>query len=184
MSRGTDGLLLGEWACLGILTEAPAHGFAVAARLRADADIGRVWSLSRALTYRAIDQLTSRGLISPVAAEQGIAGGQRTVFAATAAGRALLVEWLSTPVQHLRDLRSELLLKLVLCHACGVDARPLLLRQREVVERMAAAFGSPTTGDVVGVWRCEASQAAVRFVIRLLDTEPSVHDPLPSHPDH
>ena len=32
-------MLLGEWACLGILAEAPAHGFAVAARLKPDGDI-------------------------------------------------------------------------------------------------------------------------------------------------
>ena len=164
MSRGEGDLLIGEWACLGILAATPAHGFAVSVRLRADGDIGRVWALSRALTYRAIDQLASRGLITPLMEEQGLAGGQRTVFAATPAGRALLLDWLATAVRHLRDLRSELLLKLVLCDLCGVDPRPLLLRQQEVVEHMAAALGTPADDDVVAVWRSEASQAAVRFV--------------------
>ena len=168
MTRSEGELLLGEWACLGILAAAPAHGFAVSVRLRADGDVGRVWALSRALTYRAIDQLTSRGLIAPLMEEQGLAGGQRTVFAATASGQALLGDWLATPVRHLRDLRSELLLKLVLGDLSGLDRQPLLARQQEVVEHMAAALETLDDDDVVAVWRSEASQAAVRFVTRLL----------------
>jgi PadR family transcriptional regulator AphA len=168
MTRGDGELLLGEWACLGILAAAPAHGFAVAAHLRPDGDLGRVWSLSRALTYRALDQLVARGLVEPVASEQGVAGGQRTILALTPRGRELLLAWLAEPVHHLRDLRSELLLKLLLCRMCAVDERPLLLRQREVVGHMAAVFGTPADDDVVAVWRSEASQAAVRFVARLL----------------
>ena len=34
-------LLLGEWACLGILYSAPTHGFAIAARLTPNGDVGR-----------------------------------------------------------------------------------------------------------------------------------------------
>lgn len=168
MSRGDDELLLGEWACLGILAAAPAHGFAVAAHLRPDGDLGRVWSLSRALTYRALDQLVARGLIVAVGSEPGTAGGQRTILDVTPHGRELLLTWLAEPVRHLRDLRCDLLLKLVLCGTCDVDPHPLLLRQLEVVERMAAVLGTPAEDDVVAVWRSEASRAAVRFVARLL----------------
>ena len=170
MSRGTDELLLGEWACLGILTEAPSHGFAVSVRLRPDGDIGRVWSLSRALTYRAIDQLTSRGLIAPLMEEQGLAGGQRTVFAVTAAGRALLFEWLVTPAQHLRDLRSELLLKLLIADLCDIDISPMLVAQRRHIVGLAAAISSQIdgeSGDVVALWRSESADAALRFLDRL-----------------
>ena len=67
----TDALLLGEWACLGILAQAPAHGYDVSVRLGPDGDIGRVWGLSRSLTYRALDQLAERGLIVAVAEERG-----------------------------------------------------------------------------------------------------------------
>jgi DNA-binding PadR family transcriptional regulator len=168
MTRGDGDLLLGEWACLGVLAAGPAHGFAVAAHLRPDGDLGRVWSLSRALTYRALDQLVTRGLAEVVGAEQGTAGGQRTILDITPSGRGLLLAWLADPVRHLRDLRSELLLKLLLCRMCGVSERPLLVRQQEVVEQMAGVLATPAQGDVVAIWRSEASQAAVRFVARLL----------------
>ena len=71
-------LLLGEWACLGVLYPTPTHGFAIAARLKPGGDVGRVWSLSRALTYRSLEQLAVRGFIQAVGEEPGIAGGNRT----------------------------------------------------------------------------------------------------------
>ena len=177
MTRSDHELLLGEWACLGVLAAAPTHGFAVAQRLRHEGDLGRVWSLSRALTYRALDQLTARGLVEPVGTEVGVAGGQRTVLTATAHGRKRLEEWLSRPVLHLRDLRSELLLKLVLTELRGKDPTPLLGRQHDVVTHLAATFDdqvavAPAT-DVVLLWRAESARAAVNFIDTLLTTLPA-----------
>ena len=62
----TDDLLLGEWACLAILVHGRAHGYDVSLQLAKGSSIGRVWTLSRPLTYRSLDQLTQRGLIAPV----------------------------------------------------------------------------------------------------------------------
>ena len=164
-------LLLGEWACLGILYPAPTHGFAIAARLKPDGDIGRVWSLSRGLTYRAVDQLALRGLIEPVAQEPGIAGGSRTILAATRGGRAQLRKWLATPVVHLRDLRSELLLKLIIAERCDVDVTRMLDLQRGHIVRLADAISrqiaTAESADAVVLWRSESSHAALRFLDRL-----------------
>ncbi|MCB1001423.1 MAG: PadR family transcriptional regulator [Acidimicrobiales bacterium] len=169
MARTTsDVLLLGEWACLGILAQAPAHGFAVAKRLAPDGDIGRVWSLSRALTYRALDQLVEGGHIHVVGEEPGTAGGVRTVLAPTRTGRALLKRWVVTPAVHLRDVRSELLLKLVLADGLGIDTRPLLVAQRERVVSIAAARAQDDPHDVVVLWRRESAEAVVRFLDALL----------------
>lgn len=163
-------LLLGEWACLGILYPAPAHGFAVAARLKPTGDIGRVWSLTRPLTYRALDQLTGRGYIEPIGEERGIAGGTRTILAATRSGRAQLRKWLHTPVQHLRDLRSELLLKLVLAAECGVDVQSMLAAQHDHVSELASTLDARAAAaphDAVAIWRCESAHAAIRVLERL-----------------
>ena len=54
-------------------------------------------------TYRSLDQLTVRGFIRPVGEEPGIAGGNRTILAATRTGRAQLRTWLATPVAHHRS---------------------------------------------------------------------------------
>ena len=164
-------LLLGEWACLGILYPAPTHGFAIAARLKPTGDIGRVWSLSRALTYRSLEQLTTRGYVQAVGEEKGIAGGNRTILAATRSGRAQLRRWLNTPVAHLRDVRSELLLKLIIADLCGIGIADMLDRQQAHIEEMADAIAvqgdvdAPV--DVVDLWRQESSQTALRFLARL-----------------
>ena len=144
----TDELLLGEWACLGLLAQAPAHGYDVAGRLAPSGDVGRVWSLSRPLTYRALDQLVQRDLVTAIGEERGRAGGNR-------------------------DVRSVLLLKLVLCEQAGVDASPLLHSQRALFEPLVAALaraGGPrhATSDPVAVWRYESSRATLRFLDRLI----------------
>ncbi|MFV0309019.1 MAG: PadR family transcriptional regulator [Desertimonas sp.] len=160
-------LLLGEWACLGVLCQAPAHGFAVAARLKPDGDIGRVWTMSRSLTYRALDQLVAKGCVEVVTQEPGVAGGPRRILGPTRLGRRRFGEWLVTPARHLRDLRSELLLKLVLADIVGVPIGPLIEAQRLAVERLAAALGDPDPADVVALWRHESAQVALRFLARL-----------------
>lgn len=163
-------LLLGEWACLGVLYPAPTHGFAIAAQLKPGGEIGRVWSLSRALTYRSLEQLTIRGYVQPVGEEPGIAGGNRTILAATRAGRAQLRGWLAAPVLHLRDLRSELLLKLIIAERCGIDVGAMLAAQRAHIAEMSEAISAQieqAPGDVVALWRSESSNAALRFLDRL-----------------
>lgn len=173
VSRSTEQkLLLGEWACLGILYQAPTHGFAIAARLKPTSDIGRVWALSRPLTYRSLDQLSAQDYVHAVGEEPGIAGGNRTILAATRLGRFQLRKWLTTPVTHLRDLRSELLLKLVLAEQCGIDITPMLERQRAQIEDIATALAEQRdeaeSTDVVAMWRTESSQAALRFLDRII----------------
>ena len=158
--------LLGEWACLGILYGEPAHGWAIVKQLRPAGDIGRIWHLSRPLTYRAVDQLTSRGWIHPVGEEPGSAGPNRTILAVTRAGRAHFRSWLRTPVPHLRDLRSELLLKLVFADQYDVDIGQMLDRQRDIIEDHARSLTGTAIDDrdVVALWRIEATCAAQRFL--------------------
>lgn len=168
-SRTASELLLGEWACLGIVAQGPTHGFAVAARLKVDGDIGRIWSLSRPLTYRAIDHLVTIGYVEPVREEQGAAGGNRTIIRITRTGRSHLVRWLGTPTTHLRDVRSEFLLKLTLGEMLGLEDRGLIRDQKKIVDRILKGLVSPTPekNDHVMAWRIETAEAARRFLDQL-----------------
>jgi DNA-binding PadR family transcriptional regulator len=154
---------LGEWACLGVLYDEPAHGWAVARRLATDGDIGRVWHLSRPLTYRSLDALRDEGLVRPIDEEPGDRGPNRTILAATRSGRARFRGWVAEPVEHLRDLRSELLLKLVFAELHSIDVADMLAAQQIIVDERVAAL-APHGGDVVARWRYESSRAAQRFV--------------------
>lgn len=167
-SRSASELLLGEWACLGVIAEKPSHGFAVATRLAPTGDLGRIWSLSRPLTYRAIDQLIGRGYIETRGEEPGIAGGQRTVLRITRSGRAALNAWLTLPVPHLRDLRSELLLKLEIGRQVAVQQTSMLKEQRRIVDGIIRGLEKTIDDDdIVTAWRVESAEAARRFLDRL-----------------
>lgn len=159
--------LLGEWATLGILYDRPAHGWAIVKQLRPDGDIGRIWHLTRPLTYRAIDQLVARGWIQPVSEEPGRGGPNRTILAATRTGRAHFRAWLRTPVPHLRDLRSELLLKLVFAEQHDIDIGEMLDQQRSVIDGHAHSLAQGNEHDIVTLWRGEATRAAQRFLDRV-----------------
>ena len=45
-------LSLTDWVVLGVLTEEPRHGFAVAKELARDAELGQLWTVRRPLVYR------------------------------------------------------------------------------------------------------------------------------------
>ena len=85
MSRRTS-LTLGEHGVLAMLAEEPRHGWAIVRALAPDGALGRIWTLSRPLTYRAMDNLAARGLVRATGTEPGD-GPRRTILTATASGR-------------------------------------------------------------------------------------------------
>jgi PadR family transcriptional regulator AphA len=130
-------LLPGDWAVLALLAEQPAHGFALAQQLAEEGEVGQVWTMPRSRVYRAIDDLRDAGMIEAVETTPSERGPARTLLAATPTGAVAVADWLARPVAHVRDARSELLLKLVLTHRAGRDLRPLAAAQHGVLEQLA-----------------------------------------------
>lgn len=163
-----DELSLAEQVCLALVVQGSGHGWAIGSVLAHDGDIGRVWTLSRPLTYRAIDGLVSRTLLKRSAHQSG-PGRDRVVLTATRAGRQQSTRWLNEPVEHLRDVRTELLVKLALLERASADTGPLLLAQRK---QFAPMFDTLTSSapddDVVDVWRAESARAIRRFLDRAI----------------
>jgi DNA-binding PadR family transcriptional regulator len=157
---------LNDWAVLACLAERPRHGYDVAAELAPGAELGAVWRVPRQRVYRALDRLVALGLAEAGRLEPGEGGPPRQVFRATGAGRARLHEWLGHPVAHLREVRSALLLKLVVSRRLGVDVRPLVEAQRGAFGDALAALAAPPGEDPVAVWRHHSAAA----VAALLDT--------------
>ena len=150
---------MGEWAVLGVLVERPRHGFAVAAELAPGTELGSAWTVRRPLVYRAVEHLVELRLARLGREEPGAAGPRRRVVAPTASGRRRLLAWLDQPVDHLRDVRGELLVKLLLRQRLGLDVASLAAAQRRRFEPVLGALRTAPE-DVVGRWR-RASAAAV-----------------------
>ncbi|PZA06469.1 MULTISPECIES: PadR family transcriptional regulator [unclassified Meiothermus] len=166
-----------DWAVLAALAEGEAHGFHLAALFSAGGELGSVWSIQRPQVYRVLEHLTQAGLARAVRREPGLAGPQRTVFAATEAGRGAVEEWLRLPVTRLRLGRSELRLKLIFLLRSGADWGPLLSRQRAHYQRTlhtleAQEAHQQGVGRIVLLWRLEHAKAGLRFVERLLAEGP------------
>ena len=167
---------LPEWLVLAILRQQPAHGFAVAQLTAPGAELGRVWQLQKAVVYRAIGRLHDAELIAPEVTEPGL-GPQRTVYAATPRGREAARRWLRMPVEHVREIRSQLLLKLALLDRANEDPSDLLRAQRAVLEPIAAAIEASLARSAgfdatLLAWRRATAVAALDFLDRIAPDQP------------
>jgi len=177
---GFADLSLGERVCLALIAEGVNHGWGIGTELAPDGELGRVWTLSRPLTYRAIEQLEAKGIVRRQGPRKG--GRERTLLSCTAQGRRIVGEWLDVPVEHLRDVRTELLLKLLLRRRRGLSTEPLLAaQQRSFSEHIDTLATVGPAADLVDLWRRESARAVRRFLDAALTTltQPNQTEELP-----
>ena len=161
-------LTLTEWIVLALIGEGPTHGWAIARALRPEGSLGAVWSCRAPLVYRAIRLLEGAALVTSTGPAAG-RGPSRTILGITPAGNEAVGEWLMEPVDHVRDLRTELLVKLLLHERLGLDPSLLVRRQRDrlvpiatgLIDRVPAASGGER---MVVAWRAKTAQAALEFL--------------------
>ncbi len=167
---------LSDWAVLAALAEEPTHGFRLASLFAKRGELGTVWTVQRPQVYRALEHVGARAFAYAIGTEAGDAGPPRTRYAPTEQGREAVESWLLTPVMHLRDARSELLLKLVFLERSEADPEPLLKVQLELFRqvqrdyqtRLATSSGAE---QLALEWRLEIIQAALRFLKRRCDSD-------------
>jgi DNA-binding PadR family transcriptional regulator len=165
---GMPRLSLAEWTVLALLDEGPSHGFAIAGITAVGGEVGRIWQIPRPVIYRSLTRLAQYHLIEADGVEPGH-GPQRTRYVVTPAGSDAVREWLASPVQHIRDVRSHLLVKLALLHRRDIDFQPLLARQRAALEPIASGLSTdepePTGFDTVLLaWRRATTNATMAFL--------------------
>ena len=165
-------LTAGEWAVLALVAEAPTHGFAIAKALAPDGPVGTVWTLPRPLVYRALETLEKGEYIRDAGNEPSASGPPRRLFKVTRKGAAQLRAWLRRPIDHVRDGRSLLLLKLLFIDRRGSDPAVLAAAQHAAFEARLAVL----EGQLAGVdgfdrtallWRIGTTRAALEFLDEL-----------------
>jgi tRNA-Thr(GGU) m(6)t(6)A37 methyltransferase TsaA len=177
---------LSEWAALGLLCEGPRHGWSIAEELAPHGDVGRVHSSTRPLAYRALAQLREAGLVETRGTAASEVGPARTTLGATRRGHAAFRRWRGTPVEHVRDLRSALMLKLLFHARATLDPTTFLREQAIVLARTERALERQLV-DVTGfehtlaLWRLSVARGAASFVESLRDertVEPVIYRPI------
>ncbi len=153
-------------ACLVLVSQGVGHGYDVARHFAPDGFLGGVLTLSRPVVYRAIKHLEASGLIESSEA-LGVRGQLKWTLACTASGRNAARAWLESPVDHLRDMRSEFLVKFLLLQRAGGDTVGFVRSQRVALERRTSDLIASTGRDAITLWRREQARAAVRFLDEL-----------------
>ena len=166
-------LNLTEWAVLALAAEGPTHGWAVARLVGRGGPLGEAWSSSRPLVYRAIDHLVADGLLRSAGRSEG-RGPDRETVEITDAGVEAVQGWLQAPVDHVRDLRTTFLVKLLLLERQGEDRGQLVERQRELLAPVAGRLAGRAEQAVgpertIALWRAMNADAAMRFLDALGD---------------
>ncbi len=124
-----------ENVILALLDEEPLHGYEIHHRMNQMPGINKIWNIKQALLYSKLDRLENSGFIEPVPDQADAELTGRVVFRLTNEGKALIMEWISTPVKKARDIRQDFLGKLIIARRYGINhALDLLQKQRVVCQ--------------------------------------------------
>jgi PadR family transcriptional regulator AphA len=99
-----------QYAILGLLREHAAHGYELQRSFSEGSDLAGVVHLEQASLYAGLKELANQQLIEGTETREGLRP-PRTVYGLTADGRRVLDAWLRTPVERLRQVRLDFLLK-------------------------------------------------------------------------
>jgi DNA-binding PadR family transcriptional regulator len=162
-------LSLAEWLVLCLVCEQPTYGLALAQLLGRDGSLGQVWSVPKAMIYRDLSRLEALGLVRVAGQQRSDTGPVRSLYKVTGRGRTAAADWLTRPVRHPREVRSELLVKLALLDRAGADPSALVRAQLDELRPIAAALDQRLSAAngfdrTVALWRHESMAATMRFL--------------------
>ena len=167
---GERRLSLAEGLVLCLVGEGPTYGLILARLLAPDGSLGQIWSVPKAMVYYTLQQLELLGLIRMTGEQQDQPGegslGVRDHPGWPGGGGGVAR---AAPVDHVRDVRSELMVKLALHDRAGADSRPLVRAQLAQLVPAAAALDDrlrTATGfeHTLVLWRHEAMTATMQFL--------------------
>jgi DNA-binding PadR family transcriptional regulator len=139
-------LLPGEYAVLGLLSLRPMHGYEMVAFL-GDEGLDAVCPVEQSTLYTYLRNVESRGLVAWSEERVGLRPPRKT-YQLTEDGRELIHAWLRRPVERMREVRVEFLLKLFFLDVTDrIALRQLLERQIAVCEEYLAQVGAHPSGS-------------------------------------
>jgi PadR family transcriptional regulator AphA len=126
MTHSYASALSPEYALLGFLAQAPAHGYELHQRLTSE--LGQVWHVSLSQTYNILKRLEGQGDISGTLQPQEKLP-PRLHYHLTGEGRERLEAWLRTPTgSSVRAIRVEFITRLYFAPLLGAEAPARLIR--------------------------------------------------------
>lgn len=174
--RRTNAEARPEFVFLGLVIQAPGHGYDLAKRFKST--LAGLWRLSESQLYATLGRLEAKGLIEGDAEasrpeDDSRVGHARRVLRATAAGREAFFSWLRTPGDaHPRSLRLEFLTRLFFTQALEPTRYDAVVRsQRDALalalaetEARAAELAAPTLAAEAAAFSAGQLRAALDWL--------------------
>ena len=163
-------LSLIEATCLALIDQGATHGYDIAKRFHPEGDIGEVFTQTNPVVYRALKSLEAAQLVKSTDA-LGVRKQLKFALTVTAEGELVLRSWLNAPAIHIRDLRTEFLVKLHLRELAGLKQRKFIALQRDALENVLSHLLANPSRSAVAIWRREQARAVARFLDELAGEE-------------
>lgn len=110
------------------------HGYEL--RQRLERGLGALWHIASSQLYSVLHRLGDRGWVV-AHVESDASRPSRTVYETTVEGARAFEEWVTAPVEHLRDMRIEFLAKIYfLRRRSGAAVAALCGKQIEILESL------------------------------------------------
>lgn len=166
-------LLAGEFAILAILRVRPMHGYDMAAFLAAEGLLD-VLPMEQSTLYTYLRNLEARALVSWTEERIGNRPPRKT-YALTTTGHGTVEAWLRRPVQRMREIRLEFLLKVFFLGRIDPAAMDALLAdQVALCERYLARLAERVPGTpferLVLASRRSAAEATLAWLSEYRET--------------
>ena len=157
---------------LGFVYERPTHGYDIYQQLSDPHGLWQVWRVKQSQLYALLTKLEDEEYFVTTLQPQE-ARPPRKVYTLTTEGRAAFEQWLTTPVEHGRQMRLEFLAKLYFAYRQGPTVvLPLLQQQTELCRQWldtlqieaATALQSPSFAHAVQEFRISQIDAFLAWL--------------------
>jgi len=163
-------LSLIEATCLALIAQGATHGYDIAKRFHPDGDIGEVFTQTNPVVYRALKSLEAAQMVKSTDA-LGVRKQLKFALSVTEEGGRVLRGWLNAPAVHIRDLRTEFLVKLHLRELAGMKQGKFISLQRDALDHVLSHLLANPSRSAVAIWRREQARAVARFLDELAGEE-------------
>jgi len=156
---------------LGALMVQPGHGYAIRSYL--ENSLLDIWRIATSQLYNALRKLEEQNLISSRVEAQDTRPDKRT-FRITGAGRERFLEWFFSPTDKVRNLRVELLAKLLFLEQLGLDGGAAMIEaQKKTLQDIKKTLEKMRSGMPVSYDALVVSQkiATVRVWLEWIESE-------------
>jgi len=123
-------ILSPQQAVLGLLMQAPMHGYKLYQKYVSELD--PIWHAGRSQVYALLKQLEEAGQVT-AQTELQESRPARKIYHITPAGRRAFLNWVHQPVKNIRDIRVLFLAKLYFLHQLGLAGLDELIEAQKAV---------------------------------------------------